>query len=184
MKAVLDKEKESMDGSTGDIDELKKKLTATEKELKETLQRMSSLVQKRNQPLEEMAAKADKLEGKLAEEGESKKKLEEQVQRLQDINGSIQTMFDNKMEKVKLEYDLLVGRLERQVKKQSDELSKKSEVEEESKNMSGDVEDLQEVIKAQKNVVDEKTRETLEMKMQVEELSMAIMERDQKLKDL
>ena len=44
MKAVLDKEKESMDGSTGDIDELKKKLTATEKELKETLQRMSSLV--------------------------------------------------------------------------------------------------------------------------------------------
>ena len=142
---------------------------------------MSTLVQKKNKPLEEMAEKADKMENQLQEKIEENVKLSEQVQRLQEINGSVQKMFENKIDNIKLGYDLHVERLEKKVKQQEEDNKKLVEDQKENSAASSEIADLKEMIKMSEENAESKTKELLEMKMQVEEMSMAIMERDMKV---
>ena len=84
---------------------LKKQLTQTEKELNDAYGKLGGIVQKQSLPKDEMERKYEKLEAALAEANAEKATTDERIQRLQSINSSMQQVFDEKADKIKLEAD-------------------------------------------------------------------------------
>ena len=87
-------------------------------------------------------------------------------------------MYDNKVANMKLGYDRHIYNMEKQIKEKEKELADKIENLKQKTDEANDREDLCEMLRMANEAVDEKTNEVTEIRMQVEEMSMAVMQRD------
>ena len=104
-----------------EIHELKEKLQKVTEELEESKTKVEEAEKKEASKKEDIPTVTQPTDDKASEKAT---KAEERIERLQQINASMQQMFVEKMEKANLEHDLQVQRLKIEIAQLNTEIAK------------------------------------------------------------